>query len=213
MATTLVVLLGVSLASMIRFDNARRNGRRSSEARRATTEVLDAVIDAETAQRGYMLTGKESYLDPFVAGQKRLPQALDKLRALTTDTPEQQQRFAELARTADQTMSAIDDAITQLRAGRRDAAMAIFASDRGKTLMDRTRELATQIGDDSEARLERQRDSVANGFLVALIFDGLATVLVLVLGAALFGIDRDIRRRSELEHDLRLIVESERNLQ
>ncbi len=212
LTTLLVVLIGASLLSLLSFDHARALSRRSSDTRRAAAEVLDALLDAETAQRGYLVTGRETYLEPYESGRARLHPRLDRLRALV-DTPEEQAQLAELARYADDLMTGVSDSIARMRAGQRDEAMTLFASDRGKELMDGARRATATLVAGAESDLERGRDRVQRGFLAALAVDGIAGFAVLVLGFALFAIDRDIRRRIDLERELRDSASTERLLQ
>ena len=59
--------------------------------------LLSALQDAETGQRGYLLVGDESYLQPYISGVTKANQALQELRTLTADNPSQQRRLASLS--------------------------------------------------------------------------------------------------------------------
>jgi PAS domain S-box-containing protein len=213
MTVTLVVLLGVSVSALLRFDSSRKAARRSSDSRRAAAEVIDTLVDAETGQRGFLLTGRPSYLAPFERAHAQLGARLERLRALAFDTPKQAARFVELQRLVDGKLAELDQTIALERAGRHREALVVMASDRGEKDMDDARLLASRMAAEDEGRLEQRRDDVQRGFLVALAFDGVAAVAVFALGALLFAIDRDIRRRSELERDLRDVAAAERQLQ
>ncbi len=213
MAVTLVVLLGVSVMALLRFDSSRKSARRSSDSRRAAAEVIDTLVDAETGQRGYLLTNKPSYLAPFEHARQELGPRLERLGALANDTPEQAARFAELRRLVEGKMAELAETVALERSGRNADALAIVTSDRGLERMDQARALAAQMAAADEGRLESRRDDVRRGFLAALMLDGIAAIALFVLGAALFAIDRDIRRRGELERDLRAAADSERQLQ
>jgi CHASE3 domain sensor protein len=58
----------------------------------ALEDVLSAVKDAETGQRGYLLTGNESYLGPYSAAAREIGPRIDALQRLTIDNPAQQDR-------------------------------------------------------------------------------------------------------------------------
>src|ERR1700734_3263590 len=69
---------------------------RSGDALTALEDVLSTVKDAETGQRGYLLTGKDSYLDPYNAAVREVGPRLDTLQRLTIDNPAQQDRLGSL---------------------------------------------------------------------------------------------------------------------
>src|SRR5271169_46799 len=58
--------------------------------------VLANLIDAETGQRGFLLTGDHLYLDPYLAAIPRIDKNLEDLRQLTSDNPVQQRSLARL---------------------------------------------------------------------------------------------------------------------
>src|SRR5580704_250922 len=60
------------------------------------SEVLSALKDAETGQRGFLLTGEERYLSPYTTGVKEIGGYIDNLRELTADNRNQQRRLAKL---------------------------------------------------------------------------------------------------------------------
>src|SRR5580698_6108278 len=57
--------------------------------------VLNQLTDAETGQRGFVITGDEAYLDPYRSGTAAVPKLIEDLRALTMDNLNQQRRIAE----------------------------------------------------------------------------------------------------------------------
>src|SRR5579864_9220187 len=63
---------------------------RSGDTLTALEDVLSTVKDAETGQRGYLLTNKDSYLDPYNTAILEIGPSLDALQRLTLDNPTQQ---------------------------------------------------------------------------------------------------------------------------
>jgi CHASE3 domain sensor protein len=59
--------------------------------------MFSSLMDAETGQRGYIITGEESYLEPYSAELKSLETAIDDLRKLTANNPSQQRRLDAIA--------------------------------------------------------------------------------------------------------------------
>src|SRR3984893_14777693 len=66
----------------------------SGDTLTALEDVLSTVKDAETGQRGYLLTDRESYLAPYNAAVEQIARRLDTLRRRTADNPTQQERLA-----------------------------------------------------------------------------------------------------------------------
>ena len=60
--------------------------------------VLSNLKDTETGQRGYIITGEPSYLEPYQTVIEAIPQNIQALRQLTVDIPPQQQRLDILDR-------------------------------------------------------------------------------------------------------------------
>jgi len=66
------------------------------EVRAELKDTLLTITDAETGQRGFLLTGEAAYLKPYEAAVARLEEHLAGLKQLTADNPEQQSRMARL---------------------------------------------------------------------------------------------------------------------
>src|SRR6202042_1014129 len=104
--------------------------------------LLSTLKDAETGQRGFLLTGEESYLAPYTDAKDALPEEIKSMRALLVNRPEQRRRLDALESLANLKMAELDSTITLRRAGKPDAALAVVRTDRGKIYMDRIRAAA-----------------------------------------------------------------------
>ncbi|MDX1935094.1 MAG: CHASE3 domain-containing protein [Capsulimonadales bacterium] len=101
--------------------------------------VLSLLKDAETGQRGFLLTGRPEYLLPYEQARQALPPKLGQLRELTADNPEQQRRLREIERLTTERLAALRTAL-DLRRTRGDAAARQWLlSGRGRTIMVRIR--------------------------------------------------------------------------
>ena len=119
---------------------------------RAVQNLASSLVDAETGQRGFLLTGREVYLQPYEAGRARVGQQVNDLRALTADNPAQQQRLDEMQPLIRERLALLDETIALQRRGEHDAALILVNSDRGKNMMDKVRGLL-RVMDDDEHRL------------------------------------------------------------
>ena len=171
------VLLAMVISSLLL---ARGQAADSAEVARlfdyqaALLETLSAAKDAEIGQRGYLLTGRDSYLAPYRSGLARAGVAVDQVRrhggargeaAASQLRPLVDAKMAEMAETV------------RLRADGDDAAaLAIVRSDRGREVMDRIRAIAGAEVRRARAALEakrhaatRQADYLTYGLILGLM--------------------------------------------
>jgi signal transduction histidine kinase/DNA-binding response OmpR family regulator/CHASE3 domain sensor protein len=157
--------------------------------------ILSGVKDAETGQRGYLLTGQPEYLEPFERAAT-LGAEVEVLRELTADNPLQRDRIAEVAPLVREKLSELRETIDLRRAGDAAAALAIVRTGRGKSIMQRLR-AELQVMMDNEQRLLEQRSdqwraSLSSAAEVAL--GGTGLLLVLIMGAGI-GTFRELEAR------------------
>jgi methyl-accepting chemotaxis protein len=146
------------------------------------SEVLSALKDAETGQRGFLLTGEERYLDPYQGALRVIDGHVKDLADLISDNPEQQKRLAALQPLIAAKLAELAETISLRRQRGEQAAVAVVATDRGKKAMDDLRRIAGDM-ESEEDLLLRQRDqqvrATARSSTLAMVLGGLL-VLVLV---------------------------------
>jgi signal transduction histidine kinase/CheY-like chemotaxis protein len=161
----------------------------SLEIRREASELLSTVADAETGQRGFLLTGDLSYLRPYQRAQAHLPGLERSLGALTHDNPDQQQRLAALYPMISAKMAELERTIALYEIGRSAEAVGVVRSNAGQELMTEIRSGVATF-DAAEARLQAERQrrvDRAMGFLILLLLLCLACAVglgVLILQAS-----------------------------
>jgi len=99
LGVTLVLLAVIAVVSFLTtrrllFEAGRV--KQTYDVRARLTAVLSDLKDAETGQRGYLLTGESRYLAPYERARKQLPNSLAALRARTRDSIRQQARLDDL---------------------------------------------------------------------------------------------------------------------
>jgi PAS domain S-box-containing protein len=102
-----------------------------------TSESL--LVDAETGQRGLLLTGEERYLAPYNAAVSQISPQLDALASLVADNPRQVESVAKLRSLATEKLSELQQTVELYQAGKREDARNVVLSDRGKAVMDQVR--------------------------------------------------------------------------
>ncbi len=147
----------------------------SVEVRERAERFLGHVRDAETGQRGYLLTGTASYLAPFTSGRAAAPAELDALERLVADDREQTQRVIEAREEMRSKFVDLDTTIALAREGRRDEALAKVNEGVGIAMMNELRSSIQRIQLAENIRLvelnqreERRRLLASVGIVVAL---------------------------------------------
>jgi CheY-like chemotaxis protein/CHASE3 domain sensor protein len=198
-------LLAIAAVLVIGFLSYRSQEQRSVAAQAVTRTLqivaeveqpLSKMKDAETGQRGYLLTGSESYLQPYENARISIEADLARLRMQTADNPNQQQRFAALEKVIAEKMQELARTIAQRRAGDAEGALAVVSSDRGRAAMDRIRGLTEEIENEERMLLSNRQAEweAAITFSSVVTLGGLALLLVLIASGALMA-SRDYRAR------------------
>ena len=168
--------------------------------------LIDTVIkqfnDVETGQRGYLLTGKLSYLEPYESGISGIPSTLSRARNLTTDNPRQQRRVDQIESLYSEKLLELEETIDFYNAGDQAKAFEIVLTDRGKRVMDDIRAVIQEMKAEEE-RLLTTRKQESESAVLKIIFIGsfggaLVLLSILVAGAAFM---RGNTRRYLLEHN------------
>ncbi len=162
--------------------------------------MLSTLKDAETGQRGYLLTGSASYLQPYNSAIAQIYQRVEQLQTLTSDNAGQQQRLAILQPLINEKLSELDQTI-QLRQTRgRSAAEQVVLSNRGKRVMDRIRGIVAQMQQEEEVLLElRSQQSRTSIRQTTLALSLIAILTLLLLLGVYVLITRDLTRRKRAE--------------
>lgn len=184
----------VGTRSWLIMDQQRANDatREAFELERSVLSTLSLLQDAETSQRGFLLTGEEPYLDPYRSAKAAVPTALGAVRERATGNPARMLYATQLTEATAEKFAELDDTVAQYRSGDVTGAMSIVKSDRGKVAMDRIREIVEGMRRDVNAELQSRLDRAAR-LDRWLNYASVATLLaVAILG--LYGIT-DARRR------------------
>jgi len=93
------------------------------------SDLQSQVGDAETSQRGFLLTGDETYLAPYQRSLKRIPEGIDTIRQLTSDNPVQQNRIARVESDVDARLTTLLNVIEVRKRDGLAVAMASVSAD------------------------------------------------------------------------------------
>ncbi|CAN5563911.1 hypothetical protein BH09PLA1_BH09PLA1_01130 [soil metagenome] len=185
------------------IDNSRRT-ERAQQTLQELHSTLSELQDAETGQRGFVLTGDEKYLEPYTAAVQSLPGCLVKLGALVADDPEQATRHQQAETIARKKLAEAAEVIKRYREGGFEVAQARIREGIGKTLMDEFRALITQMETVETERLNTFASATKSSRERGVQTFGMLTLLdFAVLTIAFLFIHRYARARDRAEAELR----------
>jgi PAS domain S-box-containing protein len=147
LATTLVLLLCgiVSYLALRASAAASRQVADTEDTLLSLERVLSVARDAETGQRGFLLTENASYLEPYYGAIAALSERMATLRSKLTGEPTAARQLDELQRLIKAKTDELTKTIELEQAGNRAAAIALVMSGQGKNLMDLIRAQIAQI--------------------------------------------------------------------
>jgi CHASE3 domain sensor protein len=175
----------------------------SGETLTALEDVLSTVKDAETGQRGYLLTGKDSYLDPYNAATLEIGPRFDMLRRLTMDNPAQQNRLATLKHHIDAKLTELKQMIDLRQNQGQAAALAVVQTDRGKQDMDAIRDQVSAMEHEEidlrAKRLAEMADAYWRAIVSGIVSSLLGIGLTGIIGFLIFRAEAARRREDWLQ--------------
>jgi signal transduction histidine kinase len=167
-----------------------------------TTGAVELMEDAETGQRGFLLTEREAYLDPYNAAIGRIPDQMNLLVSETANLPIAGDT-ARLRTAGIDKLAELKTTLDLYRTDGRAAALAEVMSNRGKNLMDQVRTAAAAIRSNQEQQLQARLEIAARtGQIMVVAQIGTALLLVIIsffTGASFY---RNIRALRAAQGDL-----------
>jgi methyl-accepting chemotaxis protein len=155
----LIILASVSVVNGRRTATANEWNVHTFEVLAEAHQVLEGLINIETGERGFAITGKDGFLEPYNNGQRDATEHLGKLRKLTADNPTQQRRLEQVENAYRNWISGAIDPVIQLRrqvvagTANMDAVAALEGKGTGKTSMDAMRQLLGELEKDERSLL------------------------------------------------------------
>jgi len=179
------------------------------EVQTRVADMLSLIQDAETGQRGYLLTGDPAYLAPFEHGVRDAAKAIDALLVVTKDNPSQQANLNSLEPLVTAKLSELTATVELRKRNRSPDALREVRSNDGKATMDRIRERVDKIRNEERILLNISNVDAEKGAQETRTNIILLTVLITLLAGAAFHIGR--RAYEQLQQaNKRLVEESAR---
>ena len=153
------------------------------QARRSGTLVLEALLGAESEQRGYLLLRDPQYLTRYNDAKAEYAAALAELRQRLSDRARRASQIAAAARIGGEKFAELDHTIALGQAGQFDAAIAIARSGAGKAMMDELRRIIDDLT--ADASYEVEQTTATQTWINTLLVAAIIVALLCVAGLGL----------------------------
>ncbi|WP_415014922.1 sensor histidine kinase [Brevundimonas sp.] len=183
LSLAIVLLLLINIATFVMVQRMSENNataERSQQMQLAARELMLLMVDAETGQRGFLLTGRQDFLAVHDEAQLRLPQVGDELTRLA-DTPEETERVETLRELKRRRLEVMNETIQMARAGRIGEAVQVLRRGEGKAFMDEMRQVVADIDAIEQARIDRRKEAARIATWAAIGVNGISAVLIIAL--------------------------------
>ena len=194
----------VSYLSVVRLKESAAWVEHTHEVLSSLELLLAAATDSETAERGYVITGDQSYLEPYRQAAAVVDAQTRHLRELTADNRAQQQRLDSAAVLVNERLANLR-AVIELRQDQGFiAAQGEILTGKGKQFHDRIRRLIDQMKSTETSLLrEREQRAKRNSDIAQMIVFGGGLLACGIVALALLAIRRDFAGRTRAERALR----------
>ncbi len=209
----LAALVGIgafSFLSLSRLKNTSNQVEHTYKVINKLGTLLSQLTDAETGQRGYLLTGELRYLKPYNNAIASIDKNLDELQKLTANNPDQQQHMTQLRPLITFKLAELKETITLRQSQGYEAALRVVKTDRGKQAMEEIRAIV-KVMEDEELQLLKQRSDEQQVQRTLLTIFG-SLIGVLSLGGAILLLNRNVFQRRQSEKTLESTEEKFRQM-
>ena len=202
--TILVINAGITYRNIQKAIATSNWVSHTNEVLAALEGTLSTLKDAETGQRGYLITGRENFLQPYNIATKSVNDHVQQVKKLTLDNPIQQRRIGILEPKIAEKFNYLNQTIALRRQKGFAAAQQIVLSERGKQEMDEIRVLVAQMkGEERQLLQQRSQDAKTSTQQLIVTFSIASGASLALLGLVYYLVKRDIEKRSEAEKILR----------
>ena len=202
-------LIFINEASFRASTEAAADIEEAQQTRGAVNTLLEHMLDAESGQRGYLLTGDPRYLEPFQAAMADIDQNLDVLHQLFTPYTDQLTEFGIMTQNISRKLAEMDLSVRMRKEGNEDAWKFVLTTDVGKKHMDAIRAQSAKLVARSSIKMEQGRAQIRNslqlsriGVAIMALAGVLAFYLYLLQTQRLFAAGQREQETLQRERDL-----------
>jgi len=151
--------------------------------------IKKILVDAETGQRGFIITNDEKYLAPYISANKEIEQVIAKTKEKISDNPQQVGKLTEVETLVDKKFDELAETISLKKVGKEKEVLALINSDIGKNFMGDMRQILNEMMQVEEELLKQriqqyqQIQQIANyiywiSFFVSIIVSFLSIIII-----------------------------------
>ncbi|MFN6499701.1 MAG: response regulator [Nostoc sp. DedQUE01] len=185
---SLAILTSIGLISYQSTNELIQTSRQENHTYQVLSQIEELnlqLTNAETGQRGYIITGEQRYLEPYNATMQSLIQKFKELQKLTADNPNQQNRLEMLEPLLTERMAVMKNVIDLRRSQGLEIAQQAIITDEGKRLMDQIQKLLQAMKNEENVLLKRRSEraqAAAHQTLATIVYSIplFAAILVLI---------------------------------
>jgi PAS domain S-box-containing protein len=144
-AAILLAVAGLSYQDWSEYRRASTDALRTQQILISAQRLLATTLDAETGQRGFLLTGEERYLAPYYSAIQAVSSERANLKGLMTRSQDEPGEVARLSKLVDEKQEELHATIELRRSKGFQAALDTVLSDRGQQIMDEIRDVCSRI--------------------------------------------------------------------
>ena len=201
-ASLLILMISsiASLTSIRSLLNSAEQVRHTNEVVQKLEETISTMKDAETGQRGFLITGKEEFLEPYQGSFQKTTALLDNIQQLTIDNPVQQQNIVRLSAVIKKRFGKLQELIDKKKYM---GVVSISDMEEGKVFMDSVRVMVRDMITSENALLTTRTEKL-NRFTASTPLLIIVAALLALLITVLFYIktSKDINERARLQEEL-----------
>jgi PAS domain S-box-containing protein len=210
LALIVLILVGNMLVSEWNTTRLFENEHRVGATQKVLTtieEVLARVTEAETGERGFLITDNSDYLQSYERAVERAFETIAQLTRLTADDSLQQGRITALRQRVDARMEELRNAIAAKQAGGFDAARQSVSTNHGRRLMRDMRDLVTEMQDHEREKLHSRAAESQRSARMTTVTDLVGSMLgIAMVGLAFHLFRRDLANRQRAEDAARRLA-------
>jgi signal transduction histidine kinase len=189
---SIAALIGITsfrVYEHLKISAVRERVHQAHEAAYRTGELFEDLLDAETGQRGYLLTGSPAYLQPYRAAMSKIPVALKAFQVSTEQVGIEPERCLQIQQATAQKVKEISTTVSLYDQNKKQAAIDLLLSNVGNRLMQQLRKNCDllrpayfQWAEQESLQLDRRN---ANGLWISLIGNAAVTIILIFAGIRL----------------------------
>ena len=202
-----VLMVSINEAGYTRSLHALDTLTKTQSNRAKINALMQQILDAETGLRGYLLTGEERYLTPYISSTEAINGTMDELRRIFIMNPTELATFTPLARQVERKMSEMDLSLRLYRQGNNEAWRFVMFTDVGMENMDAIRNYSKSLLESIDQQAKSNLSDIEQTLSLSRI--GIATVTALgILGFFMYlrqanALQQSHHREQEIQRDER----------